>query len=272
MESERAAYRIQDIETILRQLAAAEQAAKAAGSYAPRLVLIGGQAVNFWAERYRDIEPALQEGPFTSKDVDFQAESFEVDWVAKALHVEAVKPAQESATEQTGKILFPLSTGGTCELDFLRRSIPNLEKEVLETAVPVPLEDGSATFWVMHPLPCMLSRAYNVVRLGEKYNTEHGRAQLRASVVCLRHFVLEMAHTDAREARDICKKVYRYARGNDVARQVYRDLQVDPFDAVPHDRVLGDLFFEECYPRWRDDLRHRRDRYKPPSHAAIPPR
>src|SRR5688572_25158838 len=35
-------------------------------------VLIGGQAVNYWAERYESIEPELQSlRPFTSLDIDF---------------------------------------------------------------------------------------------------------------------------------------------------------------------------------------------------------
>jgi hypothetical protein len=36
------------------------------------LLLVGGQAVNLWAERYRDIEPSILDfQPFTSRDADF---------------------------------------------------------------------------------------------------------------------------------------------------------------------------------------------------------
>src|SRR5690606_15938883 len=144
----------------------------------------------------------LQEGPFTSKDVDFQAGRATVDWVAKALGVKASKPSKDHATEQTGKIVFTMPSGETCEIDFLRRSIPNLEQDVIDRAVPATLSDGSS-FWVMHPLHCMFSRVYNVIELGGKYNNEHGRAQLRASVNCLRLFTLELAQTDLREALNI---------------------------------------------------------------------
>src|SRR5689334_23918116 len=54
-----------DVETVLRL---AEQEP-------PGLTLIGGQALNFWAERYLDRSPALQAllrvRPFTSGDLDF---------------------------------------------------------------------------------------------------------------------------------------------------------------------------------------------------------
>jgi hypothetical protein len=36
------------------------------------LVLVGGQALNFWVSVYRDRVPALtRAGPFVSKDIDF---------------------------------------------------------------------------------------------------------------------------------------------------------------------------------------------------------
>jgi hypothetical protein len=35
-------------------------------------VLIGGQALNFWAEKYGSRAPSLETfGPYTSKDIDF---------------------------------------------------------------------------------------------------------------------------------------------------------------------------------------------------------
>ena len=42
-------------------------------------VLIGGQAVNYWAERYFEREPQLQSlRPFTSADIDFQGTADDV--------------------------------------------------------------------------------------------------------------------------------------------------------------------------------------------------
>lgn len=36
-------------------------------------LLIGGQAVNYWAERYLSVEPQLESlQPFTSEDIDFK--------------------------------------------------------------------------------------------------------------------------------------------------------------------------------------------------------
>ena len=50
---------------------------EAVEAIAPKLadlavVLVGGQALNYWVDRYRDRAPELEaEWPFTSEDVDF---------------------------------------------------------------------------------------------------------------------------------------------------------------------------------------------------------
>ena len=53
-------------------------------------VLIGGQAVNYWAERYLPTEPALQKlVPFTSEDIDFQGRRDDVRRIAEQLNLSA---------------------------------------------------------------------------------------------------------------------------------------------------------------------------------------
>jgi hypothetical protein len=49
-------------------------------------VIIGGQAVNYWAETYLEKEPGLAQWlPFTSKDIDFQGDRRDVLRIAKDL-------------------------------------------------------------------------------------------------------------------------------------------------------------------------------------------
>lgn len=49
-------------------------------------ILIGGQAVNYWAERYREREPQLKAlGPFTSADIDFKGTAEDVRRIAAQL-------------------------------------------------------------------------------------------------------------------------------------------------------------------------------------------
>jgi hypothetical protein len=49
-------------------------------------VIIGGQAVNYWAERYLSTEPQLAElQPFTSEDIDFKGGHADVERIARQL-------------------------------------------------------------------------------------------------------------------------------------------------------------------------------------------
>jgi hypothetical protein len=62
-------------------------------------LLIGGQAVNYWAERYRSIEPSLELfQPFTSEDIDFKGNRSDVELIAKQLNL---KPAFSDPKEMT---------------------------------------------------------------------------------------------------------------------------------------------------------------------------
>src|SRR5690349_10398511 len=48
------------------------------------LILIGGQALNYWCDYYRVDNPDLdQHGPFASKDIDFQASKDVIPWCSK---------------------------------------------------------------------------------------------------------------------------------------------------------------------------------------------
>ena len=56
-------------------------------------VIIGGQAVNYWAETYLEKEPGLAQWlPFTSKDIDFQGDRDDALRIAKILGVRAQLP------------------------------------------------------------------------------------------------------------------------------------------------------------------------------------
>lgn len=68
--SEQHVFQFRETEEILRRLAEAQEAELASGGCPPKIVLIGGQAVNYWANHYRGCDPMLGRS-FASKDVDF---------------------------------------------------------------------------------------------------------------------------------------------------------------------------------------------------------
>jgi hypothetical protein len=77
-------------------------------------VLIGGQAVNYWAERYLSAEPDLKAYlPFTSEDIDFCGGRDDVKYIANQLKLTPVFPAEVAITALAGVIPLPLRAGQT---------------------------------------------------------------------------------------------------------------------------------------------------------------
>ena len=72
------------------------------GDVVEHIVLVGGQAVNFWAERYSESDSALREkAPFTSKDIDFQGDADAVRTCAERLEGKPVACQASMITRST---------------------------------------------------------------------------------------------------------------------------------------------------------------------------
>jgi hypothetical protein len=133
------------------------------------LVLVGGQAVNFWASYYEPRVPELaREAPFTSKDIDFCGDQRAVGICAERLGGTPRTSTFDDATPNSGTVVFVDGVGVTRTLDVVSAPYGLDAAEVRETALPVEiLDDAGASsgvgFYVMHPVLCMESRIHNVV-------------------------------------------------------------------------------------------------------------
>ncbi len=73
--------------------------------------MIGGQAVNFWAESFLKDEPTLSELlPFTSQDIDFKGSRKDAKWIAIQLKSQATLPSMAEMTALAGLIPFQIGS------------------------------------------------------------------------------------------------------------------------------------------------------------------
>jgi hypothetical protein len=194
------------------------------------LVLVGGQAVNFWASYYAPRVHALaQEAPFTSKDIDFCGDQRAVRRCAERLGGTARVATFDDATPNTGTVVFLDGTGVKRTLDVVSAPFGLDATEVRATALPVEiLDDAGASsglsFYVMHPVLCMESRVHNVVGLPAYYDTDQGRKQARASILVAREFIRDVldgkleAEDPVRAVLKLDERIFRFASTDAVAR------------------------------------------------------
>ncbi len=218
------------------------------------LVLVGGQAINYWLGKYRARESSLGAlAGVTSSDVDFLGSREAVKKIADAIHGTIKDEGPRVPTIAT--VRFVDGNGHERIIDFLRSVYGLDEKRVRDTAVSVETLDayGAPTgveLKIMHPVVCLESRVYNVHGL-EKYRTPRAIRQLQAAVGCARAYITECCESGHTKRAHRAIKVIEDLACGDAGRGVYSTHQVDLLGAIPPDPRLGDAFFRENLPRIR---------------------
>jgi hypothetical protein len=238
------------------------------GTFSEAAVLVGGQAVNFWAEYYAGRVPQLaRAAPFTSKDIDFCGGVRAVRLCAERLGGSAVLASMDDATPNVGIVSFEDGAGARHTIDFIDQPMGLTAREVHRTAIPVDVLDarGRATgarIRVMHPVLCMESRVHNTMAL-PSYDTPHALKQLRASILCAREFLRDLL--DAGETRAVLKlieRIFAFCTSDRDGRRVQARHDVEPFDAVLDDDRLPERFRAVRFPQMRQELARRRARQR----------
>jgi hypothetical protein len=233
------------------------------------LVLVGGQAVNFWASYYeKRAQELVREAPFTSKDIDFCGDQRAVRICAQRLKGEARVATFDDATPNAGTVVFLDDGGVKRTLDILKAPFGLAAEEVHATALHVALLDDAGqetgvAFHVMHPVLCMESRVHNVVGLPGTYDTPQGRKQLRASIVCAREFLRDVldaafdADSPVEAVLALDERIFRFATRDRHGKALYSSGRGDPAEALLVDPRLPEAFRTKGYPQMQQQLAKR---------------
>lgn len=219
------------------------------------IVLVGGQAVNFWANHYERRAPQLAEhAPYTSKDIDFMGSRDAVRECAKRLGGTAkLATLDDMNTPSTGAVVFVDEDNHTRQIDFLGSVAGLDDAAIVDTAIKATIDDEHgaqiASFLVVHPVLCLKSRAHNVAYL-DGYQTERARNQLRAAIICAKQFAVERLSSDPRETlayNEAFIKIARYGAGI----EVFALHGIDVLAAIVDAPGLPEKFYRERLPRAR---------------------
>ncbi len=173
-------------------------------------VLIGGQAVNYWAERYLASEPELKKlQPFTSADIDFKGGHADVQRIARQLSLSPIYPPKVAMTALSG--LIPFEIGGLKSAIEVIRRIPGLSDSIETPAIETEWEGN--TIRVLDPvslLACKLELAATVSQ-EKRADVWH----LKILLPCVRCFLgdilrqVELGHLPARDWLKVANQVLK---------------------------------------------------------------
>ena len=200
------------------------------GICSPRGVLVGGQALAFWADHLQVKRPANLVSGVTA-DADFIGDAALAKSVGKRLGWNTWIPSLDDATPQTGKVTRRLKSGSVKQVDFLSGVVGLTTKDLVRRAVDMEVP-AIGHLRVMHPVDVLDSRIQNLHVLPEK-RTEAGVAQAGLSVDVARAFIrVEIATRTERAGLKLLERVADIA-GDIAAVRGYLLYGVEPLDAVP---------------------------------------
>jgi hypothetical protein len=118
-------------------------------------ILIGGQAVNYWAEHYLAIEPQLETlQPFTSEDIDFKGGTEDVHHIAQQLKLVPGYPPKVAMTALAG--IIPFCIGDLKSNIEIVRRIPGVSNSV--DVLAIEAEWKGKTIRVLDPISLLASK------------------------------------------------------------------------------------------------------------------
>ncbi len=149
-------------------------------------LLIGGQAVNYWAERYLAAEPELTKLlPFTSEDIDFKGGRADVQRIARQLALPPIYPPKVAMTALSGSI--PVQIGDLKSAIEVVRRIPGVTGSVDTLAVQA--EWNGQTIRVLDPISLLASKLELVATVPQEKRQDV--AHLKILLPCVRAFLNE---------------------------------------------------------------------------------
>lgn len=195
------------------------------------IVLIGGQALNLWVERYAVGCAELREiAPLTSKDIDFFGSAAHAEVCAKLVGGTCHTFGHGNRTVAAGVVTTP----DGIEIDLVHTPLGVAPDDIARRAIQLP------SVRVMHPLHVLMSRAANVVHIPR--TDEHSLMQLRAAVYVVREFIEEtLRETTVRVALRLNEWAFEAAMSDD-SLSAWHAHKIDFFEAVLVDAAFGPDF------------------------------
>lgn len=219
-----------------------------------RVVLVGGQALAFWAAHF-DVAWSINMA-YVSKDMDFlspsAADFSEVHRFAKILGGYAIFPSKHALTALIGQAVLEISEDEYFNVDVLHKVLTGTEG-VRNRAVSMQFNGKPCK--VMHPMDVLASRLINLYKLEEK-QTELGVSQLVMAIDVMRSY-LRMLNDEGGDVRAPVNFVSVLSK-SDAGKNVVKRWGVHVADAIDasvaiHNQNFRDIQLPRLKPFMSED-------------------
>jgi hypothetical protein len=206
------------------------------------MVLVGGQALGFWMNRYG----IHSHGAMISNDGDALGDVREARSLAQKLRATLVLPDAAALTSLVAQLRIPVHGGKVRNVDVLHllyttsglKKSGEFTRRVLRDAVTVKIEPGFE-LRIMHPMDVLESRAHNAVGLiAEK--GEHVVTQAEWAIAVARAALIRTVQDPAGDAKRAGVHVQRIFRlwKSSVGQRLWREHGLCVLDAVDEVALL----------------------------------
>lgn len=204
-------------------------------------VLVGGMAVNLWANAY-GIESRI---PHLTGDIDFFGDRLAIEESAEKLraageHVTEYLATLDDATSNSGKLSVAAKAPDVepAGIDFMARIDGLSTDDIVSKAIPVQL--GEATVLVMHPILLLENKINNLALYPNKRNSA-GVEQARLAIEIARRFLENHARNEDRRATLLLVERVARAAGREAACFAAKAFQLPMLDVLPDESTLRDV-------------------------------
>ncbi|MGH8296175.1 MAG: hypothetical protein ACRETZ_11880 [Steroidobacteraceae bacterium] len=196
----------------------------------PAGLLVGGQALAFWADHLQVERPEALVSAVTA-DADFIGDAVLATTLGRRLGWETWIPPLDDSSPRTGKVTRRTGDGGVKQVDFLSGVVGLTTKDLARRAIEMDIPD-IGRLRVIHPLDVLDSRIQNLHLLPAKRN-DAGIAQAGLAVGVARAFIArEVAMRGERIGLKLLERVAEMA-GDIAAVRVFLLYGIDPLAAIP---------------------------------------
>lgn len=196
----------------------------------PEGLLVGGQALAFWADRLGVVRPKVLTSGVTS-DADFIGDAALARKLGKRLGWETWIPALDDSTPNTGKVTHRTRSGEIKQVDFLSGVVGLTTKDLARRAIEMDIPE-IGHLRVLHPLDVLDSRIQNLNLLAQK-RSEAGVAQARLAVEVARAFIAhEITTHGERAGLKLLERIAEIAMDS-AGVKIYLLYGIDPLAGVP---------------------------------------